>query len=112
MFSRVCVALDCSQQSARALATGIELALKHNSALSTITIRERLPAYISFAVFAGADAIGIIEQDRENLYRSLTEYAVKQGEERGVCVKAFLLDGNVVDSIVNFVSRQRLICSS
>jgi nucleotide-binding universal stress UspA family protein len=108
MFSRLCVALDPSQPSARALGAGIELALKLDSALSTITIREPLPAYASFATLAGSGAMEMMEQDHENLYQSLTLDAVRQGEERGVRLNAFLLDGNAVDSIVNFISRERI----
>jgi nucleotide-binding universal stress UspA family protein len=108
MFSRLCVALDPSQPSARALEAGIELALKLGSALSTITIRESLPAYASFATFAGSGAMEIMEQDHENIYQSLTLDAVRHGEERGIQLKAFLPDGSAVDSIVNFISRERI----
>ncbi|HEY8997260.1 MAG TPA: universal stress protein [Edaphobacter sp.] len=108
MFHYIAIALDRSPESARALESGIALAKQLNSTLFTVTVKEPLPAFDYFATLADSSAMRLLQEDHDRFYRDLIEEAVHKGSEAGVTIKPLLLEGERVDTIVDFVSHHKI----
>jgi nucleotide-binding universal stress UspA family protein len=106
MFQHVAVALDDSPQSARALRAGIELAARLGLGLSTITVKESLPAYTAFAAAADSSAIRQLQDEHDRHYEVLMQRAAEEGSARGVIVTPFLLEGDMLGTVVSVVEQQ------
>jgi nucleotide-binding universal stress UspA family protein len=108
MFNHIAIALDPSPESARALESGIHLARQLNTALCTVTVKEPLPAFHYFATAADSSAMRMLQDDHDRFYRELIEKAVHQAGEAGVAITSSLLEGDRVDTIVDFVSSHKI----
>jgi nucleotide-binding universal stress UspA family protein len=108
MFKNIAVAYDESPEAGRALAAGIHLAKTLSLGLQTITAMEKLPAYTAFATSADPGMLSVLEEDRVKFYEQLQEKARVAAEREGVELITHLLDGEAVDSIVNFVCERKI----
>ncbi len=104
MFKHIAIALDRSPESARALVSGIGLARSLGTRLFTVTVKEPLPAFQYFATLTDSPAMRMLQDDHDRFYCELMDEAVQKGNEAGVAITPFLLDGDRVESIVHFVS--------
>jgi nucleotide-binding universal stress UspA family protein len=108
MFNHIAIALDTSPESARALESGIHLAKQLNAALSTVTVKEPLPAFHYFATAADSSAMRMLQEDHERFYRELIGKATHQASEAGIPITSTLLEGDRVDTIVDFVTLHKI----
>ena len=108
MYRNIAVAFDKSSEAFRALAAGIQLAKTLGVGLQTITVMEKLPEYTAFATATDGDVIRILEEDRRRFYEELQGRARAAGRAEGVEVEPHTVDGECVDSIVQFVCDQKI----
>lgn len=108
MFSNIAVAYEEHPESVRALKRAFELAKMFGVPLTVLTITEPLPAYTAFSVAADSSAIHSLEQDRLTFYDELKRRLTAEGAAEGVEVSAHILQGNAVQTIVEFVHHHNI----
>ena len=108
MFRRIAVALDETEQAQRALRTATDLAKTLGAALVTVTVRQPLPAYTAFAAAADSSAVRSLEDEHTKFYEQLMATASARVKEADIPMESFLVDGDTVDVIVEFVAQKQI----
>ena len=108
MFKNIAVAYEDIPQGRHALARAIELSGKLGSPLTILTIADPMPAYMAFTAAAGSTAMQVLEQDRTEFYEEQKQRLIDEGQKHGVAVSAYILDGNRVQAIVDFVTTNEI----
>ncbi|MGA2671731.1 MAG: universal stress protein [Terracidiphilus sp.] len=108
MFKNIAVAYDESPEACRALTAAIHLAKTLGAGLESVTVMEKLPAYTAFATSADPAMLSTLEEDRASYYGQLQEKARAAALREGVQLSAFLVDGEAIDGIVNFVCAHKI----
>lgn len=101
MFKKIIVAYDESPEAKRALATGIDLAKQFRSQLRLITVREPLPAYMSYAEAAFPGSEQILINQRHAFYANLQKDAQAQAETHGISAEGIIVEGDEIQSLVD-----------
>lgn len=78
MFNQIAIAPDTYPESAHILESRIQLAKQLKTALSTITVKEPLPAFQYFTTAADSSAMRMQQEDHDRIYRELIEKATHQ----------------------------------
>jgi len=107
MFRRIVVAYDGSPESHRSLLAAIQLAKSLDAELHTVTVIGELPAYTAFASVADSAAPRTLEHDRRQFYQNLHEKARDLFASYGIGFQGHLIEGPPVESIVDFLRRQK-----
>jgi nucleotide-binding universal stress UspA family protein len=107
MFRRIVVAYDGSPESQRSLVSAIRLAKSLDAELHTVTVIADLPAYTAFADAADSSVPRMLEQDRRQFYQNLQEKARDLFASYGIGFQGHLIEGPPVESIVDFLRRQK-----
>ena len=107
MFRKIVVAFNDSQESQRALASAIQLAVSLRAELQTVTVMADLPAYTAYASVVDASITRVLEDDRRKFYEQLQTKAWAFAESFGVALHTHLIEGRQVESIVAFLREQK-----
>ena len=107
MFRRIVVAYDGSPESHRCLVSAIQLAKSLDAELHTVTAMGELPAYTAFASVADSAAPRMLEHDRRQFYQNLHDKARDLFASYGIGFQGHLIEGPPVESIVDFLRRQK-----
>jgi nucleotide-binding universal stress UspA family protein len=108
MFNNIAVAYGESPEAGRALAAAIRLAKTLGLGLQAITVMEKLPAYTAFATSADPAILSVLEEDRSKYYEQMQETARALALRDGVQLATYMVDGETVDGIVNFVCDHKI----
>lgn len=108
MFKNIAVAFEETPESRNALRAAFELARKLGAPLTSLTVVGPLPAYAAFAVAADTAAWETLEQDRSDYCEQLKLGIMAEGLARGVEVSVHILNGDRVQSIVEFVDKHHV----
>jgi nucleotide-binding universal stress UspA family protein len=108
MYRKMAVAYDQSPEAKHALESAVRLAKSLGAGLEIVTVMEQLPAYTAYATAADPALSATLEQDRGRFYEQLQSGASEAAKREGVPVRLHLLEGEVVDSIVNFICREKV----
>lgn len=98
MFNRIMVAFDDSEHAHRALATGIEMAVAHNSDLHLITVVQ-LPDY--------AGTVDEVDEriiEGKKFYQEAITRAVAEAGKKGIKVTSGILYGHVGQTLVKYAN--------
>lgn len=104
MYKKIVVALDESKEAARALERAVELAGHLNAELTIVSVCEPLPSYTAFIDAEIPGAKQKLLDERNAFYRNLQRGALAEGAAAGVQVKAVLVEGDEVQSIVDHIA--------
>jgi nucleotide-binding universal stress UspA family protein len=107
MFRKIVVAFNDSQESQRALASAVQLAVSLHAELQTVTVMADLPAYTAYASVVDASITRVLEDDRRKFYEQLQEKARTFAERFGVALHTHLIEGRQVESIVTFLRERK-----
>jgi nucleotide-binding universal stress UspA family protein len=107
MFRKIVVAYNPSPEAQRALEEAIRLAKAVNAELQTVTAMSDLPAYTAYADAADPAVSQMLQDDRLKSYKKLQDKARVQAGSQGIEVQNHLLEGRPVESIVDFLRRQK-----
>ena len=108
MYQRIAVAYDQSPEAARALTAAVRLAKALNASLQSVTAMEKLPPYAAYAASIDAPVMVTLEEDRRKYYDHLQDQARAAAAREGLEIATNLIDGEEVDSIVNFVCEHKV----
>jgi nucleotide-binding universal stress UspA family protein len=103
MFRKIVVAFNDSQESQRALASAVKLAVTLHAELQAVTVMQDLPAYTAYASVVDASSTRVLEDDRRKFYEQLQEKARAFAQRSGIVLHAHLIGGRHVESIVAFL---------
>jgi nucleotide-binding universal stress UspA family protein len=108
MYRNIAVAFDDSPEAGRALTAAIDLARCVGAELKTVTVMEKLPAYTAFATSSDPAFLTKLEDDRAKYYEQMRANAQALAEHAGVSLTTYVVDGETVDGIVNFVREHNI----
>lgn len=100
MYKKILVAYDGSEPSKAALKAAIELAKLSGAELHSLSVEEHLPHYASTVT-------EVLESQREEnfLFKEIVEEARKVALKEGVTLKAEILPGHAVETIVRYAEQ-------
>ncbi|MGO8673836.1 MAG: universal stress protein [Capsulimonadaceae bacterium] len=105
MFNKLLVAYDGSPESRKALQAGIDMAKCTGASLSTITVEEGLPPYLTavgpYGVYSDVTMLEDITAQRGAYYAGLQKEAADFAREAGIELCCSLVTGSEVSSIVD-----------
>lgn len=101
MFRTIVVASDGSEGAGRAVSAAIDLAKTHGAELQMISVEE-LPQFP-----ASVDEVIEEKTQANHLFEGVVSRAKAQAQAQGVQMKAHLVTGHAVRTIVEFVERER-----
>jgi nucleotide-binding universal stress UspA family protein len=107
MYKTIAVAYNKSPEARRALVSALHLAKILGAELRLITIMEEPPAYNAYASAADASLARILLDDQSKGYQELQAEARETALREGVPVVLHLLDGEVADRLVEFLSHDK-----
>ena len=101
MFRKVVVASDGSEGAGRAVSAAINLAKTHGADLHMISVEE-LPQFP-----ASVDEVVEEQTEANHFFEGVVSRAKAQAQAQGIALKAHVLTGHAVRTIVEFVERER-----
>ena len=103
MYKRVIIALDESQEAARALVSAIELACQFGAELRILTVSEPLPAYTGFMDAELPGARRKLLEERNEFYADLQKSAIEKATASGLKADGIIVEGDEVRTIVDYI---------
>jgi nucleotide-binding universal stress UspA family protein len=108
MFRKIAVAYDESPEAERALRAAVEFAKALATELLTITVVEALPSYTAYAPGGDTSIMHTLQRDRTQFYEELRAKAMRLALREGTTVVSELINGDTVESIVDFVKAHKV----
>jgi nucleotide-binding universal stress UspA family protein len=108
MFRNIAVAYDESPEADRALTAAIHLTTTLHADLHAITVAEGLPAYTAYGAAADPSVLQTLGEDRLHFYEDLRNKAREKASTQGIQIGTYLLDGERVDAIIEFVREYKI----
>lgn len=102
MFRNILVAIDGSRGANKALEAAIDLAVRYQAELHSISVEERLPHYA-----ATVGEVVETKQEAADYFRRVIAEAELAAAARGVRLTSHVLPGHEVGTIVQFAKERR-----
>jgi nucleotide-binding universal stress UspA family protein len=97
MLEKILVAIDGSPGSDKALDIAIDIALRHEAQLHSISVEQGLPYYS-----ATIGEFEEVKRQKDMFFQKVISDAKDRARKKGIVLRTNLLPGNAVETIVNF----------